>query len=118
MVEVGIRLPVPSPNLVQVWRTPVNSKILLTGSLGMDPLIVEEKHNYPRFKILVEGHKTDEDIEIELKEEVCELEKILDEKFRTLEEEDDARCYHLTRRSIERGENYFPPHQQVKIQLL
>ena len=48
LTALGMRKPWLSPSL-QVWRTAVNSKLLITGLLGVDPLLVEEKSNYPRF---------------------------------------------------------------------
>ena len=54
LMSLGMKKPWLSPSL-QVWRTAVNSKLLITGSLGVDPLLVEEKSNYPRFKILVKN---------------------------------------------------------------
>ena len=53
-MSLGMKKQWLSPSL-HVWRTAVNSKLLITGSLGVDPLLVEEKSNYPRFKILVEN---------------------------------------------------------------
>ena len=59
MIDLNIRAPWLSPNL-QIWRTPGNSKLLITGSLGIDPFLGEERISYPRFKLLVkEGTPAD-----------------------------------------------------------
>ena len=36
-----------SPNM-QIWSIPLNSKLLITGSLGVDPHLIELKNNYSR----------------------------------------------------------------------
>ena len=69
-----------SPNLA-VWRTAVNSKLLITGSIGIDPLLVKEKSNFPRFKILMKTNTGEGEIIQKVKEEVVQLEKILGRKL-------------------------------------
>ena len=54
LLLLGMTKPRLSPNL-PVWRTAVNSKLLITGSIGIDPLLVKEKSNFPRFKILMKA---------------------------------------------------------------
>ena len=72
--------PFLSPNL-QVWSTPLNSKLLITGSLGVDPKLVELKSNYLRFKFIVKNEEDEEKILERLRRKVCEMEEILGEKF-------------------------------------
>ena len=85
LMSLGTKKSWLSPSL-QVWRTAVNSKLLITGSLGVDPLIVEEKSNYPRFKILVQHGIKEEELINNLKQEINQLEKILNWKFKLPEE--------------------------------
>ena len=85
-VDLKIRKPWLSPNL-QIWRTPVNAKLLITGSLGIDPLLVEESINYPRFKLLVKKEVTEEEILKEIKRELKDLETILNATFRLTKQE-------------------------------
>ena len=55
-----IDTPFLSPNL-QVWATPLNSKLLITGSLGVDPKLVEMKSNYPRFEFIVKKEEEEKE---------------------------------------------------------
>ena len=86
MVDLGIRTLWLSPNL-QIWRTPVNSKLLITGSLGIDPLLVEESINYPRSKLLVKEEIMKEEILKEIKKELKDLETTLKATFSLTEQE-------------------------------
>ena len=86
LTALGMRKPWLSPSL-QEWRTAVNSKLLITGSLGVDPLLVEEKSNYPRFKILVQHGRKEEELIHNLKQEINQLEKVLGRKFKLPEDE-------------------------------
>ena len=85
MVDLEIRKPWLSPSL-QIWRTPVNAKLLITGSLGIDPLLVEESINYPRFKLLVREEVSEEEILERIKEELKDLEMILNASFHLTEQ--------------------------------
>ena len=80
MVKLKVKQPFLSPNL-QVWSTPINSKLLITGSLGVDPCLVEQSSNYPRYSFLVEENMDEENIEQAINEEAAELETILNVKF-------------------------------------
>ena len=86
LMSLGMKKPWLSPSL-QVWRTAVNSKLLITGSLGVDPLLVEEKSNYPRIKILVEHGRKEEELIHNLKQEINQFKKILNRKFKLPEDE-------------------------------
>ena len=86
LTALGMRKPWLSPSL-QVWRTAVNLKLLITGSLGVDPLLVEEESNYPRFKILVQHGRKEEDLIHDLYQEINQLQEVLGRKFKLPEEE-------------------------------
>ena len=75
-IENNLDMPYFSPNL-QVWRTPLNSKLLVTGSLGIDENLVELRNNYPRFELLVKDDETDQDILMR----ICRKEKKLEQNF-------------------------------------
>ena len=61
--------------------------MLITGSLGIDPLLVEESINYPRFKLMVKEEITEEEILKEIKKELKGLEMILNATFNLTEQE-------------------------------
>ena len=66
---------------MQIWSTPLNSKLLITGSLGLDPQLVELKNNYPRFNILVKDSENEEDVLERISKKKMKLEKIFEEVF-------------------------------------
>jgi hypothetical protein len=78
-IKMEIDKPFLSPNL-QVWSTPLNSKLLITGSLGVDPKLVELKSNYPRFELIVKEEEKEEEILERLRTKVRKIEEILGEK--------------------------------------
>ena len=73
MLELELEKPYFSPNL-KIWRTPLNSKLLVTGSLGIDRNLVELESNYPRFQMLVKQNEMDGMI---LKRIMTKAEKLL-----------------------------------------
>ena len=75
-IKNNLDMPYFSPNL-QVWRTPLNSKLLVTGSLGIDENLLELRNNYPRFELLVKDDETDQDILMR----ICRKEKKLEQNF-------------------------------------
>ena len=50
VLAMGLKTPWLSPSL-QIWKTALSTKLLITGSLGVNPLLVEKKSNFPRFKV-------------------------------------------------------------------
>ena len=54
----------------------MNLKYLVTGSLGVDPALVEKQNNYPRFNLLVKTSKTDQEILERIKKRARILEKL------------------------------------------
>ena len=81
-IDMGLEEAFLSPNL-QVWGTPLNSKLLITGSLGIDPKLVEIKSNYPRFKMLVKENENEEDILERKRNKRRRLEDIFGKEFET-----------------------------------
>ena len=107
MVKLNIKQPFLSPNL-QVWSTPINSKLLITGSLGVDPHLVEPTSKYPRYSFLVKEDMIEESIQEAIDKEVAELEAILGDKFRK-EDEWDEKCLPLVMSNAPENENHFSP---------
>ena len=110
MVKLKVKQPFLSPNL-QVWSTPINSKLLITGSLGVDPYLVEQSSNYPRYSFLVEEDMHEESIEEAINKEAAELETILDVKFKRgkeLEEEKEEKCLPVIKHDKKENGKHFP----------
>ena len=61
MLENELKVPVFSPE-IQVWRTPLNQKLLITGTCGVNQELIEEESNFPRFSVIVTEKETDSDI--------------------------------------------------------
>merc|ERR1711888_566099 len=110
MVKLKVKQPYLSPNL-QVLSTPINSKLLITGSLGVDPCLVEKSSNYPRFTFLVEENMDEESIEEAINKEAIELESILNVKFKReneLEEGRTEKCLSVFKLDKKDIPNHFP----------
>ena len=61
MLKNELKVLLFSPEL-QVWRTPLNQKLLITGTCGMNPELIEEENNFPRFRVIAAENETDDDI--------------------------------------------------------
>ena len=61
MLKNELKVPLFSPEL-QVWRTSLNQKLLITGTCGMNPELIEEENNFPRFRVIVAENETDDGI--------------------------------------------------------
>ena len=93
--------------------------------MGVDPLLVEEKSNYPRFKILVKHGMKEEELIDNLKREIKQLEKTLNRKF-ILPQDEGPRVLEVqeSEENTERGDvgkTLSPPrqiHSSDKILLL
>ena len=48
----GWEAPLFSPDL-QMWKTPLNEQLIISGSVGVNLLLIEMKNNYPRFDVVV-----------------------------------------------------------------
>ena len=105
MVELKVKQPFLSPNL-QVWSTPINSKLLITGSLGVDPHLVEPSSNYPRYSFLVKEDMLEKSIEEAIDKEAAELETILDVKFKR-ENEWEEKCLPFIMNDKKENGNHF-----------
>ena len=81
-IDLQIDEPFFSPNL-QMWSTPLNSKILVTGSIGVDPKLVELKSNYPRYNMLISNSEKEEDILRKIRKKAERMENILGGAFET-----------------------------------
>ena len=80
VLAMGLKTPWLSPSL-QIWKTALSTKLLITGSVGVNPLFVEKKSNFPRFKVMVKQDMSEQDILDTLLQQISELERILNKKF-------------------------------------
>ena len=53
----GWEIPLFSPDL-QMWKTPLNEQLIISGTVGVNPLLIEMKSNYPRFDVIVKDGAT------------------------------------------------------------
>ena len=51
IVDAKLSIPFFSPEL-QVWKTPLRDKLLITGTVGVNRELVETHNNYPRFNVI------------------------------------------------------------------
>ena len=61
MLRNELKVPVFSPEM-QVWRTPLNQKLLITGTCGVNHELIEKENNFPRFNVIVLEKETDRDM--------------------------------------------------------
>ena len=61
MLRNDLKVLVFSPEM-QVWRTPLNQKLLITGTCGVNHELIEKENNFPRFNVIVSEKETDSDI--------------------------------------------------------
>ena len=52
-MEEKLDVPLFSPEL-KVWKSPLNHNLLMSGGIGIDPLLIEPNSNYPRFNMIVD----------------------------------------------------------------
>ena len=67
LIQINIEVPLFSPDL-KVWKTNLLEKFLVTGSIGVNPDLVEREYNFPRFKVLCPEDKTEEELMKRIKE--------------------------------------------------
>ena len=60
LVQVNMMVPLFSPDL-KVWKASLLEKFLVTGSIGVNPDLVEREYNFPRFKVLCPEDETEEE---------------------------------------------------------
>merc|ERR1712055_758725 len=59
VLRANLSVPVFSPE-IQVWKTPLNNKLLQTGTCGVNKELIEENNNFPRFNIIHLENKTED----------------------------------------------------------
>ena len=84
----GWNVPLFSPDL-QIWKTPLNEQLITSGTVGVNPLLIEMKSNYPRFDVIVKDGATSEEI-LEMVE--TKSKKLLD-KLRMVDEKESSACF-------------------------
>ena len=50
-----------SPEL-QVWRTPLSDKLMITGTVGVNKELVELHDNFPRFNVLHPNEESEQEL--------------------------------------------------------
>ena len=61
LVQINMKMPIFSPDL-KVWRTSLLEKLLVTGTIGVNPDLVEREYNFPRFKLLCPEKETETEL--------------------------------------------------------
>ena len=61
LIQVNMRVPIFSPDL-KVWRTSLLEKVLVTGTIGVNPDLVERDYNFPRFRIMSPESETEKEL--------------------------------------------------------
>ena len=51
ILNANLSIPTFSPE-IQVWKTPLNNKLLITGTCGVNKEWIEKNNNFPRFNII------------------------------------------------------------------
>ena len=62
----------PTPEL-QVWKTPLNDKLLITGTCGVNKELIEKHNNFPRFNVIHLESETEEELLTRIKTEITAL---------------------------------------------
>ena len=84
MVDAGLNLPVFSPEL-QVWRSPLSQKLIITGTVGINHELIELHNNFPRFSLLHHEDESDKEILARVKSQG----KLILERIKELKSDDD-----------------------------
>ena len=84
MVDAGLDIPVFSPEL-QVWRSPLSQKLIITGPVGVNHELIELHNNFPRFNLLHKEGQSEEEILTRVKNQGIQIL----EKLRKLKAEND-----------------------------
>ena len=61
LIQVNMRVPIFSPDL-KVWRTSLLEKFVVTGTIGVNPDLVERDYNFPRFRIMSPESETEKEL--------------------------------------------------------
>ena len=71
-MDAQLTIPIFSPEL-QVWKTPLNDKLLITGTCGVNKELIEVHNNFPRFSITHPEEETEEDLLARIKIQGAEV---------------------------------------------
>ena len=71
-MDAQLTAPIFSPEL-QVWKTPLNDKLLITGTYGVNKELIEVHNNFPRFSITNPEEETEEDLLARIKIQGAEM---------------------------------------------
>ena len=61
IINAQLNIPTLSPEL-HVWKTPLNDKLLITGTCGVNKELIEVHNNFPRFNITHPENETEEEL--------------------------------------------------------
>ena len=61
ILDAHLSTPTFSPEL-QVWKTPLNDKLLITGTCGVNKELIEKHNNFPRFNVIHLESETEEEL--------------------------------------------------------
>ena len=59
ILDAHLSTPTFSP-VLQVWKTPLNDKLLITGTCGVNKELIEKHNNFPRFNVIHLENETEE----------------------------------------------------------
>ena len=72
IIDAQLTVPIFSPEL-QVWKTPLNDKLLITGTCGVNKELIEVHNNFPCFSITHPEEETEEDFLARIKIQGAEV---------------------------------------------
>ena len=72
ILDKQLSIPTFSPEL-QVWKTPLNDKLLITGTCGVNKELIEVHNNFPRFNITHSESETEEELLTRIKIQGAEV---------------------------------------------
>ena len=61
IVEANLSIPYFSPEL-QIWKTPLSDKLLITGTVGVNRELVETHNNYPWFNVVYPDSESEQEL--------------------------------------------------------
>ena len=100
MVDAKLNIPVFNPEL-QVWRSPLSQKLIITGPVGVNHELIELHNNFPRFHLLHEEGQYEEEILARVRKQGTQIL----ENLRKLRAENDH--LFLSREEDELNESHF-----------
>ena len=66
ILNANLSIPTFSPE-IQVWKTPLNNKLLITGTCGVNKELIEKNNNFPRFNIIHLENETEDELLTKIK---------------------------------------------------